>query len=56
MFTLTWVLVIVLVRFMKKIKLNMRLSVAYSALEGIDLASVGLDLVAELRHLHLGLS
>lgn len=33
-----------------------RLNMAYGALEGIDLAGIGLDLVAELHSLLLGQS
>lgn len=37
---------------MRKIRLN----IAYSALEGVNLTGVGLDLVAELHSFLLGLS
>lgn len=47
-----WVLVIIPAGLIKMVRLNM----AYGALEGIDLAGVGLDLVAELHSLLLGLS
>lgn len=52
MFALMWTLVIVPAAFLRKVKLNM----AYGALQGVDLAGVGLDLVTELHSLLLGLS
>lgn len=52
MFALMWVLVIIPSGFMR----NVRLKMAYSALEGIDLTGVGLDLVAEFHSFLLGLS